>query len=194
MRSSRRVARVLMLAAMSWPAASFAGADVPDAGLCHADEQVAFSCPVAAKTVSLCTAGTGRIAALTYRYGRPGRIENEFVARPDNDNRFFATVSPARPGASVNQVWFDRKGVRYLLTECVGGNCPKQAGLAVLRGERVVMNARCTRVTTDDHASFAHDLVTFGSDAGTSRSSTGLLVIEDADNALDRVYPAGPGR
>ncbi len=153
---------------------------------CQAGESVRFSCRIGSKTVSLCAGD--KVAYLAYRYGLPGKIENEFIARPDNGNLFFGTVSPAAPGASVNQVWFDRGAVRYLLTECTGGNCPQQAGLAVLRGDRLLMNGRCARETGTDLAWFSRELVHFGSDAAGSRSSTDLLRIEDADNELEKIY------
>ncbi len=157
---------------------------------CRADERVQFSCPIGAKLVSLCAAGKpgqpGTIASLSYRYGAPGQVENEFVATPGNNRRFFATVSPARPGASVNQLWFDRGDTRYLLTECVGGHCPQPGGLAVLRGDALLMNARCGASAL---AWFSRELVRFGADAEGSRSMTELLRIEDADNDLQKIYP-----
>ena len=173
-------------ASASAPAAASASATH-----CQPGERVQFSCAVGAKTVSLCARGEpGAVVALAYRYGLPGKVENEFVARPDNRNRFSGTVSPARPGASVAQVWFDRGDTRYLLTECTGGNCAQRAGLAVLRGERLLMTAACGRVAENDLAWFARDLVKFGADAAGSRSATELLRIEDADNDIVRIYGA----
>ena len=161
------------------------------ATLCQPGERVQFSCAVGAKTVSLCARGeAGTVVALAYRYGLPGKVENEFVARPGNRDRFSATVSPARPGASVAQVWFDRGDTRYLLTEGTGGNCAQRAGLAVRRGDRLLMNAACGRVAENDGAWFARDLVRFGADAAGSRSATDLLRIEDADNDIVRIYGA----
>lgn len=169
------------------------GRAVPAAGPasshCTVDERVQFSCRIGAKTVSLCAAGAaGAITSLVYRYGVPGKVENEFLARSDNHHRFYASVAPAAPGASVRQVWFDRGALRYLLTECVGGNCPGRAGLAVLRGGHAVMNARCMRVAENDLGWFSRDLISFGSDAASSRSATDLLQMEDADNLIETLY------
>ena len=88
------------------------------------------------------------------------------------------------------QVLFDRGDTRYLLTECTGGHCAQRAGLAVLRGERLLMKAACVRVADNDLAWFARDLVRFGADAAGSRSATELLRIEDADNDIVRIYSA----
>ncbi len=171
------------------PLAAAPAAGAPAASHCRSDERVQFSCPIGAKLVSLCAGGkAGAIASLSYRYGAPGHIENEFVAAPGNGRHFFATVSPARPGASVNQIWFDRGDTRYLLTECVGGSCPQPGGLGVLRGDALLMNARCG---AGAQAWFSRELVSFGSDAADSRSLTDLLRIEDADNDLQKIYPGG---
>ncbi|NOU14121.1 MAG: hypothetical protein HOO92_09195, partial [Methylococcaceae bacterium] len=138
--------------------------------------------------------GPGTITALSYRYGLPGKVENEFTARADNANRFFATVSPASPGALVTQVWFDRGDVRYLLTECTGGNCPQDGGLAVLRGDKVLMNAHCAHSVEGDQPGFASELITFGSEEDSMRddnmrSNTKLLKIEDTGIDIYTLFP-----
>lgn len=156
---------------------------------CAADERVEFSCRIGAKTVSLCAAGkAGAISSLACRYGVPGRVENEFLARSDNTHRFYASVAPAAPGASVRQVGFDRGALRYLLTEAIGGNCPKRAGLAVLRGDHAVMNARCMPAGENDLGWFSRDLVSFGSDTAGSQSAPDWLQMQDSDNLIDTLY------
>ena len=152
---------------------------------CGAGESVFFSCQVGSKIVSLCS--IGKSGAIAYRYGPRGKVENEYLAAPDNGNRFQGNVSPASPGASVRQVWFTRDDFKYLLTECVGGDCPRSAGLAVFHGDKVIMNATCAR-KRDDVAWFSHDMVNFGSDLKTSTSKTDLLHLDDMDNAIEEIY------
>ena len=165
-----------------------AHAQAATAGHCGAQEQVVFSCQVGAKTVSLCSVGhDAQIASLTYRYGRRGKVENEFIANADNGRRFFATASPLKPGASINQLWFDNGDTRFLVTECVGGRCPYQAGLAVLRGDELLMRQRCAR-SEPDTAAFSRQIITFGSGSVDSRSQTPLIQIDDADNGLAKIY------
>jgi len=160
--------------------------------LCRAGESVAFSCPLGARTVSLCLREDGgQITALAFRLGTPKRLTREYVADAANGRHFSATVSPAQPGANVRQVWFEQNGRRTLLTECVGGNCAAAGGLAVLRGGQVLSSQRCQR-GPDDTAWFARQLVSFGSDADSSRSATPLLLIEDLDNGVERLYPPRP--
>lgn len=161
---------------------------------CHSDEVIQFSCQVATKTVSLCSGGKfGKITSLAYRYGFIGNVENEFVARTTNTHRFHGTASPANPGALVSQVWFERSGIRYLLTECLGGSCPQSGGLAVLRGSHVLMNKPCTPDDTESLDSFSRDFVLFDSDTGGGWSATELLVIGLDDNYLKKLFPLPRG-
>lgn len=165
-------------------------AQLAPASNCLQNESVQFSCHIGKKTVSLCSAhADGKISNITYRYGAPNRIEKELTARPDNGNRFYGTVSPARPGASVSQVWFDQGDVRYLLTACAGGNCLQRAGLAVLKGDTIVMNGHCTVDASSDLAWFSSDMVDFGSGASDSKAKTDMLQIQEADNDLQWIYP-----
>lgn len=173
----------------------FALTDYGQKDTCTSDEHVEFSCHIKDKMVSLCATGEpGALTSLTYRYGVPGKIENEFVARKDNSKRFFATYSPASPGALVIQVWFDRGDYRYLLTECVGGNRPREAGLAALHGNKVLKNESCPRFKIGDHPAFADDLITFRTLGEVNisenmHSTTELLKIDpEAANDIDRIY------
>ena len=140
---------------------------------------VAFSCPTATKIVSLCAKPEAGPAAkqLIYRYGTVKKVELEYVATADNGKRFGATVSPATPGASVHQLWFNRGDIRYLLTECVGGSCPHGAGVAVLNPEKVLMSARCVAGDTPSQAFFPRSLIEFGNGADDTRSRTELIVL-----------------
>ena len=155
--------------------------------LCSPRQQAVFHCSLGAKSVSLCAVMEGpRATTLEYRYGTRSRVELTHGA--STTQPFKATQSQLAPGARARQVWFDRGGYTYLLSQCIGGACPYSAGLAVLQGEKVVMNRRCLR-TADDRASFAPELARFGSDAATSEARTGLLTFEDIDLGVERLYP-----
>ena len=157
--------------------------------LCNPRQRVLFHCSLGAKSVSLCADMAGdRIVALGYRYGAPRRIELSQNAAASGDQRFKATQSPVAPGATVRQVWFTRGGYTYLLSRCAGGACPNDAGLAVLRGGKVVSRQRCLR-SADDRAWFAPELARFGDDVASSQSMTERLVFEDVDNGVERLYP-----
>ena len=175
------------------PAASASASAGADATHCSADERVQFSCRVGAKTVSLCAAGpSGSIEALSYRYGAIGRVEKAFTARSGLAQRFQGTVMPLAPRAQVRQVWFDSGDVRYLVSQCVGGDCPYAAGLAVLQGDTLRMRRRCEPAAPRGQSQFSRELVRFGSDVAGSQAGTPLLELGEYDNRLDQVYgPTG---
>lgn len=197
MRFPERWRRSGLLALALLPALVQAGGvAAPSTALCTAAQQVVFHCSLGAKAVSLCSAGAGdAIAALEYRYGTPSRIELRWQATADNGRHFSASMAPLAPGANVRQLWFDNGGVRYLLSQCTGGDCPAAAGLAVLRGQRLLSRQTC-RASADDRAWFSPQLGRFGEDADSSRSGTPLLHFEDVDNGVERLYPmrARPAR
>lgn len=186
---SNSLRALLALALCAVAAGPALAAEQPSRSLCRADESVFFSCPAGAKTVSLCGAkASGAIETLIYRFGVAGRIEKEFRASHENRNRFTGFVAPANPGALVRQVWFDDGPFRYLLSQCVGGDCSQPAGIAVLRGGALVMNAACAPKPGNDLAWFSDELVEFGSDIDVSRSKTDLLQLDAFDNPIEKIY------
>lgn len=133
--------------------------------LCKPGEKVLFQCRVDRRTAALC-AGTGREGRFVqYRFGRPGAVELAFPARGS------AGLSWARTGYSgggelqVNVRTGDHLYVLYSRTVRTGfgpeGNKPDfQAGLAVVRGNRILSDRRCTNA--DDFAASPDDLLPEG--------------------------------
>jgi len=168
--------------------ATLAAAEPAAASHCHTGEEIAFSCSLGDSVVSLCTSTeAGLVQSLTYRSGVRGRVGQEFIASAQTGQRFHASVSPVSPRALVRQVWFEQHGRRYVLTECVGGDCAHSAGLGVFQGDRLLSGRHCLR-TQDDKAWFSRALVEFGSEPASSRSNTGLLLIDEASNAVEKLY------
>lgn len=158
--------------------------------LCLPNESVVFSCTVNKKIASLCADElNGTVASLAYRSRTGATVERTYAAGAERKEQFFANSSPADPGASVRQIWFERGGYRYLLTQCVGGTCPYDAGLAVIRQQRLLRLERCERLRSGPSASFAGGLVEFGADADSTRSLTPLIQVEDVDNLVTELYP-----
>lgn len=191
--SSNLPAAVVLLLATAAPAV-LAG-DATPVSHCTQAEEIVFSCHIRTKVVSLCAAKqAGTVSTLAYRYGLPGHVENEFLASHDNGNVFFASVAPAAPKAMVSQVWFMHGDVKYLLTQCEGGDCPHAAGLTVFSGERVISNTACSREPTDvPWFSTRSQVVDFDSSVADSTSHTPLLKLVEADNSIENIYgvPAG---
>lgn len=175
---------ILILSA--WSSAQTAGASS-----CLPDEGVLFSCRLEGnhRMVSLCTAPKAApFQSITYRYGSKAKSELTYVSSVENKNRFLATVSPVDPNASVRQIWFQVKDVKYIATACVGGNCPHRGGLIVFRGDKLLMSRACER-DSSSHAWFSSEVVKFGSDFESSRSKTDLIQLQDYDNNVNVLYP-----
>jgi hypothetical protein len=187
--SSRRArgAALLGLLVLSWPARASA-VEAAAASLCHADEKTVMACGLKTRQAVLCASpATAPFTSLAYRYGRPGRVELEHRVQLGDAKVFGATVSPANPRALVHQVWFDRGSTRYVLTECVGGDCAHRAGLLVL-GARGVISRRACDSAQGQTAAFSREVIQFGSDLGDSRAATELLRFEDTDNRIESLY------
>jgi hypothetical protein len=189
--SERRRSRWLLVMAMAGPLAPLAQAG--GRTQCQPDEKVYFSCSAGKKMVSLCgQQAEGRIATLSYRYGLPGKVENEFVATSANGQHFIGTAEPVSPRAEIQEVWFNRGEFSYLMTTCLGGDCTYDAGLAVLRRGKVISNLQC-KDGPDLVGVFSSDLVEFGAGPGDSKSKTPLLKIDAYNNPVDKLYPVSPG-
>jgi hypothetical protein len=122
-----------------------AGAVPGGATLCTAAERPVFSCPIGAKTVSICAARRGA-AVLAYRFGRPGRVE---LAQRGG----LSLAERGYSGGGETQLSFARNGYRYVVYDRTvrtglaadGRNEPAfDQGLVVVRGGRVVSHRRCS--------------------------------------------------
>jgi hypothetical protein len=159
---------------------------------CQPDEGVFFSCRLKGnnRIVSFCTASKAApFGAITYRYGTGTKVELTYAASAENDNRFLGTVSPVGPKASVRQVWFDLKGIKYIATSCVGGDCTHRGGLIVFQGKHLLTSAACAN-ESGSHPWFTSKVVYFGSDIDSSHSNTNLIQLQAVDNNVDVLYPS----
>jgi hypothetical protein len=159
--------------------------------LCQAEEGVLFSCQLEGnhKLVSLCTSPKAApFQSVSYRYGLTGKVELAYVASAENHNRFLATVSPTGPKSSVRQVWFESKDTKYIVTACVGGDCPHNGGLIVFRGAQLLMSRACTDDSTQPW--FSSKVVHFTSELQNSQSRTDLIQLQDYDNNVEVLYPS----
>lgn len=166
-------------------------AQTPDASTCRPDEEVFFSCRLEGnhRIASLCAAPkAGPIQSITYRYGSDTKSELTYIASVENQNRFLGTVSPVGPKVSVRQVWFQIMDIKYLVTACVGGDCPHRGGLIVFQRDKRLMSRACEN-DSNGHAWFSSKVVHFSSDLQGSHSNTDLVRLEDYDNNVEVLYP-----
>ena len=78
--------------------------------------------------------------------------------------------------------------MKYIVTACIGGDCPHRAGLAIFQGKHLLSSESCTN-EGGDHPWFSSDVVHFGSDLDSSHSNTDLIQLQDYDNHVDVLYP-----
>jgi hypothetical protein len=121
-------------------------------GLCTSNEVVLFQCSTGRKTVAICggqSAGGQKLAV--YRYGRLGKVDLEYSTDSDDASGFKYAVT-GYSGGGESQIYFDRKGYRYLVYDRTirtrfsssGRNDPRfTSGLLVYRGSTVVSRQSC---------------------------------------------------
>jgi hypothetical protein len=161
--------------------------------LCRSGESVLFSCTLqrANQMVSLCAAPDAPpYSSVTYRFGTHAHVRLTHTATAANDSHFSATVSPASPRASVQQVWFMDRGVRYIVTACNGGDCNYRGGLIVLKNQRSLLTRACRKDTPGDQPWFSRKALPFSS--AKNISTTDLIRAEDFDNRVELLYPVRP--
>ena len=157
--------------------------------LCRSGESVLFSCTLqdSKQIVSLCGAPDAPpYTSVTYRFGTKAHVRLTHTAAAANHSHFSATVSPASPRASVQQVWFADRGTRYILTACDGGDCATRGGLIVLKNQRPLLTRACRKDIPADQPWFSRQALPFSSDKNIS--ATDLIRAEDYDNRIELLY------
>jgi hypothetical protein len=97
-------------------AAQAAPAPPPGGSLCRARETRLFECSTGRKTISVCGGGLARGGTYAqYRYGRPGRLELEYPARPVHAPGLLSQASVGYSGGGESQIRFVNRGVEYVV-------------------------------------------------------------------------------
>lgn len=132
--------------AAGWAAGAAAmGAHPRPTTLCLAGEAAVFACQVGdGKLVSLCaSADLGEHAGtLTYRFGRPDRLELTFPETPAHPKAHFRRGSIVSAGGGGDFVSFSRDAHTYTLWADTGPS-GEHAGVAVLKDGQTVANLPC---------------------------------------------------
>ena len=99
--------------------------------LCAKDETAYFSCPASnGRSISLC----GKPAqTLQYRFGKPGRVELAFPARPEEGADAFRYAHYTRYQVDRFELRFDHAGTEYLLFDYMDSG-RREAGVGVTQG------------------------------------------------------------
>lgn len=108
---------------------------------CSANEKVAFSCSVGAKTVSVCVAG-GDDGGVQYRYGAPGSPEMSYPASGTGMAGRVLRGSISFASGDAEYVRFIKGDHEYLVYRGEGRGWA-QGGLMVLKGGQRLSNKVC---------------------------------------------------
>ena len=127
----------LLLAAVAASQAHAAHAQ----SLCAKDETTYFSCPAShGRSINLC----GKSAqTLQYRFGKPGRVELAFPARPEEGADAFRYAHYSRFQVDRFELRFDNAGTEYVLFDYVESN-RREAGVGVTQGGKEI-SVSCRR-------------------------------------------------
>jgi len=124
---------------------SFAGdvQSISQTTLCRGEEQIFFSCPVAAsaKIVSHCGAKIidTRRSYVQYRFGRVGALELQYPRERANTQRAFRYAHYFRSKMDRTEIIFDNQDFRYVVFDYYEGDARpgiKEAGVRVTRHRR----------------------------------------------------------
>lgn len=90
---------------------------------------------------------------IEYRFGTADKVEMTYTADATNGRKFFATNEALRPQASLSHLWFVNGDTTYVITECIGRNCPHRGGIVVAKGKRIIARIKVSEGTfTADEA------------------------------------------
>lgn len=117
--------------------------------LCRAGEEALFQCRIGTRQVALCAGTEAGGRYVQYRYGRPGRVE---LAHPDRGSAGLSWARTGYSGGGELQVNVANGEHRYVLYSRVVrtrfdgvNNAPRfSAGLAVIRGSRILSDRECS--------------------------------------------------
>lgn len=109
--------------------------------LCAKDEITYFSCPASnGRSINLC----GKSAqTLQYRFGKPGRVELTFPARPEEGVDAFRYAHYSRFQVDRFELRFDNAGTEYVLFDYIESG-RREAGVGVSQGGKEI-SVSCRR-------------------------------------------------
>lgn len=161
---------------------------------CAAGENVLFACQASTAKITLCHTprdGT-KPEILSLQVTREGNPSQRIMLRSHagEERRFFATAMPLLPRAIVRQVWTDDGNHRYLVAQCVGGDCPFRAGYVSIFQGVVDSAAICSSSDDPTAGTFQHGIVEFGDGHTDGKSLTPAIEYDLFDNPVEEIANA----
>lgn len=126
------------LAVLAAASLSRAHAAAPDT-LCAKDEQVAFSCHVKGKIVSLCASAdlSATAGTVQYRYGKKNALELIYPSTPEDPRKVFRWGVTAYSGGGADYFRFANGGFGYTVYSGFGRGWQKEGVTVEKDGKRV---------------------------------------------------------
>jgi hypothetical protein len=145
MRNAIAVGRLAIFALAAWPCHAAAAPT-----LCNTGELVVFSCPIGARTASICASaniskGGGE---MQYRFGRKDRLELVYPDAGAKPADVFTSGTLVFSGGGGAWLRFDKGPFRYTIFTAIGkwgsSGCPAEAeGAVVQKDGKEFANLRC---------------------------------------------------
>lgn len=140
---------------------------------CAASEATLYEGSTGKKGILVCaTPAQPPYNKIEYRFGPADKAEMTYTADVASGRKFFASNEALQPRASLSHLWFVNGDTTYVITECIGGNCPHPGGILVAKGKKVI-----ARIKAKEGAFSADAAVDFMED----KSKTPLIQIKYPD-------------
>ncbi len=127
---------------------------------CASGEATLYEGSTGKKGILVCaTPAKPPYSKIEYRFGPADKAEMTYTADAASGRKFFASNEALQPRASLSHLWFVNGDTTYVITECIGGNCPHSGGIVVAKGKKIIarIKAKEGSFTADDAVDFLGD-------------------------------------
>jgi hypothetical protein len=124
---------------------------------CAASEATLYEGTTGKKGILVCaTPAKAPYSKIEYRFGPAEKAEMTYTADAASGRKFFASSEALQPRASLSHLWFTNGDTTYVITQCIGGNCPHSGGMVVAKGKKIIarIKAKEGTFTADDAVDF----------------------------------------
>ncbi len=124
---------------------------------CASSEATLYEGTTGKKGILVCaTPAKPPYSKIEYRFGAAEKAEMTYTADAASGRKFFASSEALQPRASLSHLWFANGDTTYVITQCIGGNCPHSGGMVVAKGKKIIarIKAKDGNFTADDAVDF----------------------------------------
>ncbi len=140
---------------------------------CAASETTLYEGSTGKKGILVCASpAKPPYSKIEYRFGPAEKAEMTYTADAAGGRKFFASSEALQPRASLSHLWFVNGDTTYVISQCIGGNCPHAGGIVVAKGKKII-----ARIKAKEGSFTADDAVDFEGE----KSKTPLIQIKQPD-------------